>query len=58
MIPDWNSDLPKIITFNWENEFDKLDRTGIKSEIHDIQIKDLDGKLHQIYKNDNVHISK
>jgi hypothetical protein len=33
-----------------------LNSLGYKTEIHDIQIKDISGKLHEIYRNDNVHI--
>jgi len=54
MIPDWNNDLPKIITFDWGHKFNKLDSLGYKTEVHDIQIKDISGKLHEIYRNDSV----
>lgn len=54
MVPDWNSEQPKITTLDWGHQFDKLDRLGYKTEIHDIQIKDINGNLHEIYKNDNV----
>jgi hypothetical protein len=41
MIPDWSSDSPKIITFDWGNKFNKLDSLGYKSEIYDISIEDI-----------------
>jgi hypothetical protein len=56
MIPDWSSDSPKIITFDWGNKFNKLDSLGYKSEIYDISIEDINGKIHNIYKNDNLII--
>jgi hypothetical protein len=55
MVPDWNNDLPKIITFDWGHEIAKLDNLGYKTEIHDIQLKDMNGNLHQIYFKDNFH---
>jgi len=38
MIPDFHSDNPKIITFDWGHELHKLDNLGFKTEIHDITI--------------------
>ena len=51
MIPDWNDDSPKIVTFDWGHKFNNLDSLDFKTDIYEISIEDINGKLHNIYRN-------